>query len=100
VNEQDFRSPDRRKLPKETAAMPYSADEGLSAPNGVLDKHRAMLMAIDGVLGVGTGQDRIGNEAIVVYIRDQGVAKSVPRELEGLSIQIEVTGPIDALDVQ
>jgi hypothetical protein len=100
VNERDFKRPDLRKLPKETAAMPNSVDEGLSAPTGVLNKHRVMLMAIDGVLGVGLGQDRVGNDAIVAYVRDQGVAKSLPRELDGLSVQIEVTGPIDALDVK
>jgi hypothetical protein len=77
--------------------MAYSPGDDLSAAAGVLNRHRDALMAIEGVQGVGVTRDRIGNDAVVVYVRDQGVADSVPRSLDGVSVQIEVTGHIDAL---
>jgi hypothetical protein len=46
---------------------------------------------------IGGGQDPIGNETIVVYVGDQETVKRVPEELDGLKVQIKVTGPIEAL---
>jgi hypothetical protein len=55
-------------------------------------------MAIEGVEGVGTGQDAIGNEGIVVYVRDAEAAKRIPRVVDGLNVQVQITGPIEALN--
>ena len=54
-------------------------------------------MAIDGVEGVGTGQDAVGNEAVVVYVRDQEAARRVPRKVDGLNVLVQITGQIEAL---
>jgi hypothetical protein len=81
----------------EDAAMPYPRDKELSPADTVKQKRHAALMAIKGVEGVGTTLDAIGNEGIVVYVRDAEVAKRIPRTVDGLSVQVQVTGPIEAL---
>jgi hypothetical protein len=54
-------------------------------------------MGIAGVEGVGITRDAIGDDAIVVYVRDSSVAGRLPRELEGHPVEVSVTGIIDAL---
>lgn len=82
----------------EEAAVYYSPEE--PAPSSgivqVKQKHEAELMKIDGVEGVGVGRDAMGNDAIVVYLRDAGAKARVPKRLEGFPVETEVTGIIDA----
>jgi hypothetical protein len=83
--------------------MPYNpshtADTG-GAPDSLIDavreRHTPTLMAIDGVVGVAAGQDSIGNDAIVVYLRDESIRQRLPRQVEGWPVIAIVTGPIDA----
>lgn len=89
----DFEAPERQRGPIEDAAMPYSPESARGSARAA-HMHEATLMAIDGVEGVGQGQDSIGNEAIIVYVRDQGTAKLIPRELAGVSVIVEVTGQV------
>lgn len=63
----------------------------------VLQRHQAELLRIDGVEGVGVGQDRIGGDAITVYIRHSDVKARVPSSLDGYPVQTEVTGVIEPL---
>jgi len=100
VGAPNFDSPDGRQRSLENAAMPYSASQDVTGATNAVDSVRERLMAIDGVQGVGATRDGIGNDALVVYVRDQEVAAKVPRELDGLSVHIEVTGQIDALPVR
>ena len=56
----------------EDAAMPYSPEsEESSAVEQVRQSHEKELMAIKGVEGVGIGNDSIGNDAIIVYVRTE-----------------------------
>jgi hypothetical protein len=98
--EPGFESPNVRGAEQENAEMPHRSSQEASPASSIREEHRARLMAIDGVEGVGVGQNQIGDEAIVVYVRDQEVAKQVPRELDGISVQVQVTGPIDALKLK
>jgi len=100
VTKQSFEIPDVKRLAQEEAALPHPRENEPSFVFSLKQKHEALLMSIDGVEGVGVGQDQIGNEAIVVYARDQGVADRVPGQLDGVSVQIVVTGPIEALNVK
>jgi hypothetical protein len=77
--------------------MPYLPNKVVSPGDVAKRKRVASLMALEGVEGVGTAQDAIGNEGIVVYVRDAEAAKRVPRTVDGLNVQVQVTGPIDAL---
>lgn len=81
----------------ESAAMPHDPDATHSFAFGVLQEHEQELMAIPGVEGVGIGQDAIGNEGLVIYVRDAGVAAQLPKSLKGLHVECKVTGVIDAL---
>lgn len=86
----------------EEAAMAYNPDE----PSGNADAsssivrvkvaHENDIMAIEGVLGVGIGSNLIGDPAIVVYARDEGVSARVPRDIEGVPVEVHVIGSIDA----
>lgn len=90
-------------LPYEDAAMPYNPDEEANAAGGasglehVRRNHEGELMAIEGVEGVGVGQNEIGDAAIIVYLRDEGVKRRIPRTIEGHPVVTHVTGVIDAL---
>lgn len=89
------------EFPYEEAAMPYTPDEptaprSSSALERVRRNHERELMAIDGVLGVGVGRSPIGDDAIIVYLRDEGVKQHVPRSIEGRPVVTEITGIIDA----
>jgi hypothetical protein len=83
---------------REDAAMPYYPKSEVSPADTVIRNQQARLMAIEGVEGVGIGQDAIGNEGIVVYVRDAEAAKRIPRTLDGVNVIVQVTGPIDALN--
>lgn len=86
----------------EDAAMPYYPEEHTETASSsselarVKQAHENELMAIDGVEGVGIGKNRIGDDAILVYLRDRGVVNSIPRDIEGHPVEIIITGQIDA----
>jgi len=67
-----------------------------SGVQAILRKHEARLMAISGVKGIGEGLGPIGNPVIEVYIAHPGVARSIPRKLDGVDVVTKVVGAIDA----
>lgn len=86
----------------EDAAMPYSPEERIttnvsSSLEHVKQNHEQELMAIDGVEGIGVGRSKIGDDAIIVYLRDEGVKKRIPRSIAGYPVETIITGGIDAL---
>lgn len=85
----------------EEAAMPYSPDDDApagasSAVERVRQSHEQRLMSISGVEGVGVGRSKIGGDAIIVYLRDEGAKKLVPSSIGGYPVETIVTGIIDA----
>lgn len=93
----------------EDAAMPYDPTEtrsydfshergavGQPPVAAVRDWHAQALMALPGVTGVALGRTPIGDDAIVVYLRDASAKQRVPTQLEGYPVQTVVTGEIDA----
>jgi hypothetical protein len=83
----------------EEAAMPYTPIENeatKSTTERVLEANRNRLMSIAGVEMVGIGQHPLGDPVIVIGVRDAGVTKKLPATIEGIRIQVEVTGAIDA----
>jgi hypothetical protein len=100
-------SPDRpHDLKAEMAEMSYTPnprasstpDPGASSGIAVVkDRNDARLLAIDGVEGVAIGRDQIGRDAILIFVRDRSVESRLPREIEGFSVIVEVTGVIEPL---
>lgn len=84
---------------REEAAMPYNPAEDTLSTSTAQEKLYARLMAIEGVEGVGTGQDAIGNEGIVVFARDAEAAKRVPRVMDGMNVEVQITGAIEASEL-
>jgi hypothetical protein len=101
THDQRFETPGGPSGTREEAAMPYdptraAAESGAPAIAGAIERHAARLMAIDGVMGVAVGRTRIGDDAILVYLRDASVKRRVPAEIEGHPVETAVTGEIDA----
>lgn len=95
-----FRSPFEGSPEHEEAATPYQPASRSDAPQHPIelarDRHEADLLAIDGVLGVGVGRTSIGDEAILLYLRDESARDRVPRTIAGYPVESIITGPIDA----
>ena len=85
-----------RKLPCHTSLHKPVEGAGQSQVEHVRARHERALMAIDGVVGVGIGRTRIGDDAIVLYLRDVSVKQRVPIQIEGYPVETTVTGEIDA----
>ena len=84
----------------ESAAMPAQGEAAASPSTeiaGARDRNESMLLATAGVVGVAIGRTPIGDDAIVVYLKDSSFEPGVPREVEGFPVEIVVTGEIDAL---
>ena len=97
MNQADFDVPGRMEMSQEEAAMPYTPEPDQRPAVAIKQKYEGRLMALNGVEGIGIGQDPIGNLAIVVFVRDQEVSGLIPKELDGVPVKVQVTGPIDAL---
>ncbi len=85
----------------EDAAMPYNPEDVISSASKskIAEAKLAnekMLMAIDGVVGVGIGQDEIGDPAIIVYLREEAAKRRIPANIGGYPVKMVVTGKIDA----
>jgi len=85
----------------EDAAMPYNPEESTtadasSAVERVKQNHEQELMAIEGVEGVGVGRSNIGDDAVIVYLRDEAARQRIPRSLDGYPVEPIITGLIDA----
>jgi len=95
----DLKNPDAQAA--EEAAMSYPSEDmngrmGASEIERVLQKHEQTLLAIKGVIGVGIQTNKVGNDVIVVYLRDESVRKHIPTEIDGFQIMTQVTGELEA----
>lgn len=64
----------------------------------IKEKYTSELMAIPGVVGVGIGECE-GNPCIKVFLENDSsdLKAKIPAQLDGFKVDIEVTGPIEAL---
>lgn len=96
-----FEDPDGNAPTREEAAMPYPAnEEGGHMPKSgierIKEKYEQRLFSIDGVVGVGIGTNEIGDDVIVIYLRDETAQKRIPSELEGFSVRTQISGEFEA----
>ena len=61
-------------------------------------KHEARLLSVEGVEGVGIGEDN-GKPVIKVYVtkKTKAVHENIPERLDGYPVVMEVTGEFHAL---
>lgn len=61
-------------------------------------RHESRLLAIPGVVSVGIGKDADGHLVIVIGVENEATrnAPSLPRELDGHAVHVQVLGPIRA----
>jgi len=79
-----------------TAAEPRQADPGIERAIQVQERNSWRLMTKKGVVGCGTGLDQAGKAVIRVFAATAAVGE-IPREIEGVPVEIEVTGEIFAM---
>lgn len=97
--DEEFAIPDPAALLGEAAAGEESAAAGTDAAApamAVLSRHHDSLMALEGVVMVGVGQNEIGDPAIVVGVKRADQLKSIPATLEGVAVRPQVVGEVDA----
>lgn len=81
----------------EDVAVPYRpSEQQMTGARAAVRNHDRELLAVDGIEGVAAGQDRSGNDAIVVYVRQESVGERVPKTIEGFPVEVVVSGPITA----
>lgn len=98
-----FDEPPEQGQPDEEVEMPFfgqaepEGGAGSSRVAAIRRKHEAELLRIDGVEGVSIESDEIGEDVIVVFVRDESVVREIPDSLDGVPVRAEVTGEFDAL---
>lgn len=95
-----FEDPDGNALTREKAMAYPTNEEGGHMPKSgierIKEKYEQRLFSIDGVVGVGIGTNEIGDDVIVIYLRDETALKRVPSELEGFSVRTQISGEFEA----
>src|SRR5258706_9138959 len=75
----------------EEAAMPYMPrDEPASAIEQVLRTREGELLTMPGVTGVAVGKSPTGDPAIVIYLIHVNYRSTLPREIDGYPVVIQV----------
>ena len=87
----------RREAASEKAASSVTSRAPIAK---VIEAHSAELMSRRGVVGVYEGARDDGSPCIRVMLREKtpDLEKSLPRELEGWPVEIDVTGEIRPMD--
>lgn len=82
----------------ESAAIPCAQTgvAGATPIEAAKQKQEKFLMGLPGVSGVALGLMPSGEQAIVVYVRDLAVKKSIPAQIGGHKVDVRVVGQIDA----
>jgi len=64
----------------------------------VKERHEDELLRLDGVQGVGIGDDDDGRPAIMVYVEDgsPGIRQRIPNQLENVRVLVEESEPFTA----
>ena len=75
---------------------PDSEAGDMTHVQAIKDSHEKRLMAIPGVQGVGIGRNEIGDDVILVYLRDATAKGQVPARLEDVPVETAIVGEIDA----
>lgn len=73
--------------------------QNMTAPESIKDvksKHEDRLLTMPGVVSVGIGQNSSGKAVIIIGMesRDSANHLTLPNELDGYPVQIQVIGPI------
>jgi hypothetical protein len=74
-------------------------DEGRPPIREVKARHEARLLGVDGIQGVGIGEER-GRPVITVYVAGptESLRREIPPVLDGYPVRVVVSGEFRALD--
>lgn len=64
----------------------------------VKSKHESRLLSLPGVISVGIGRTADGRTVIIIGVEDKASAESqsLPKQLEGYPVRVDVIGPVQA----
>lgn len=73
--------------------------ESLDRVRAVKQRHEARWLALAGVTAVGIGRGADGDPQIVVSLAAESarIRREIPEEVEGVPVEIRVSGPLRAL---
>lgn len=82
----------------EDVAVEYDpeADSPVNKADRVRRENEDELLKVPSVTGVGLGQNAIGDDAIIIYLRDKAAIANLPKQIDGIDVIFEVTGEIEA----
>jgi hypothetical protein len=93
-----FGIPDTKEFGPEVGPRTYKPNAiGTDNIDAVIRRHEATLLAIPGVVLITRGMPTPGVESIVVGVINASVLDFLPKDIGGIPIYGEVTGPIEAL---
>jgi hypothetical protein len=93
-----FEIPNLQRPEVETVAVSYQEQgASYSALAEILRRHTDRLMAMEGVVTVGQGQDEIGRDCITVGVKTARYLDKIPKTIDGVSVCATVVGEVDAL---
>lgn len=97
--EPGFAIPDLDALQAEAGepTKPSAASGTAGTVATVLQRQGQALMAVEGVVMVGQGQDELGQDAIVVGVKQHHQLSGLPKSVEGVRVVGIVIGEVDAL---
>ncbi|MEO1167240.1 MAG: hypothetical protein AAFW97_00870 [Pseudomonadota bacterium] len=82
------------------AAFVYEDDGEPEEAQGYLRRAEAAFLDRDGVVGIGQGVGKTGEETLLVYVVSDEVGKTLPRTFAGRRVVPQVSGVIRAQDAQ
>ncbi len=83
-------------VPSAAAPAPQANAQAIARVMQIQDRNTARLMAVKGVVGTATGLNAAGQPVVKVFLARAGVA-GIPAKLEGVPVQVQVTGVFVAL---
>lgn len=72
-------------------------DASAGAVAEILRKHIEELMAMEGVVMVGQGKDKIGRDCIIVGVKAAQYLDKIPKMIEGVPVHATVIGDVEPL---
>jgi hypothetical protein len=92
--DESLSTPPALPQPPPVVAQPVTVQRAMEVQN----RHTDKLMKLPGVVGVGTGIGKLAPVVIKVMVQDAASARNpqIPKQLEGVLVEVEVTGVIRA----
>jgi len=91
VQTQGWEEPDMRSYDEDAAMPPMSPPEASSTElDQLIERHRAQLVAIPTVVGVGSGRTASGPVAVIIWATEGRAAEPLPDRIDRYPVELVV----------